>query len=394
MNDRRSFIFLWVSQILANAGDVLYIVGLIQLVYASTGSVLTLTLIPVTITFSRLTGSFITPLLLHRFPLRRILYSSMLGKIAILSAVFLVKDGAILWILILVSMIAFLDGWAAPVRQAMLPEFVEKSDLPKANSLVSISDNTVNLVSWPLGAFFVAYFGGGPLILVSIGLYSVGWLLMNGIRNIQHVKKSVPSLKDQLSGGWSYSFSQKSIRTILILDTLFSLAGAVWISAILYVYVDDVLGKSEAWWGYINAFYSGGFIVGGFLFAKLIKIPAYRMIVIGCFLTSLFTIWFIYPFFVVIALIISLLLGVFAQFQLLAQLTVLQTQTDTEQLGLVFSVQTVLTTGAFGIATFFFGGIAEYFGIYTAFFVAAILSLGAAIYAFIQRKTLTYQLVE
>jgi len=394
MNDRRSFLFLWVSQILANAGDVLYIVGLIQLVYASTGSILALTLIPLTITFSRLIGSFITPLLLHRFQLRRILNSSMFGKVIILTMVFFVKDGELQWILVLVSMIAFLDGWAAPVRQAMLPEFVGKQALPKANSLVSISDNIVNLASWPLGAFFVTFYGGGPLILVTIGLYSVGWLLTNGIKIIPHVKERAPSLKEQLSGGWAYSFSRRSIRSILILDTLFAFAGAVWISSILYVYVDDVLGKSEAWWGYINSFYSGGFLVGGFLFAKLIKIPAYQMIVIGCFLTSILTIWFIYPLFAVLALIISLLLGVFGQFQMLAQLTVLQTQTEIEQLGLVFSVQTVLTTGAFGVATFLFGWIAEYFGIELAFFVAAVFSLTAGIYGFIERKTLSYQLID
>lgn len=318
----------------------------------------------------------------------------MFGKVIILTMVFFVKDGELQWILVLVSMIAFLDGWAAPVRQAMLPEFVGKQALPKANSLVSISDNIVNLASWPLGAFFVTFYGGGPLILVTIGLYSVGWLLTNGIKIIPHVKERAPSLKEQLSGGWAYSFSRRSIRSILILDTLFAFAGAVWISSILYVYVDDVLGKSEAWWGYINSFYSGGFLVGGFLFAKLIKIPAYQMIVIGCFLTSILTIWFIYPLFAVLALIISLLLGVFGQFQMLAQLTVLQTQTEIEQLGLVFSVQTVLTTGAFGVATFLFGWIAEYFGIELAFFVAAVLSLTAGIYGFIERKTLSYQLID
>jgi hypothetical protein len=184
----------------------------------------------------------------------------MFGKIVVLSAVFLLKDEAILWILLLVSIIAFLDGWAAPIRQAMLPEFVGKAALPKANSLVAMSDNTVNLASWPLGAFFVTQFNGGLLILVTIALYIIGWLLTYGINSIVYVRKEIPSLKEQLTGGWRYSFSEKSIRNVLILDMLTAFAGAVWISAILYVYVDEVLGKNEAWWGYINAFYSGGFI--------------------------------------------------------------------------------------------------------------------------------------
>jgi MFS family permease len=360
----------------------------------STGSILALTFIPLTITFSRLIGSFLTPLLLHRFALLRILHTSMFGKIVVLGAVFLLRDEALVWILILVSVIAFLDGWAAPVRQAMLPEFVGKVELPKANSLVAISDNTVNLVSWPLGAFFVTFYGGGPLILVTIMLYSIGWILTFGITSIPHVKRAVHSVREQLAIGWRYSFLNKSIRHVLIIDTLVAFAGAVWISSILYVYVDNVLGESEAWWGYINAFYSGGFLIGGYFFAKLTRVSAHWLILIGCLLTGIWTIWFIYPVFAVVALILSLLLGVFGQIQLLAQLMVLQTQTEIGELGHVFSVQTVLTTGAFGVATFLFGWIAEYQGIEVAFYLSALISIGAGVFVFIKRKSLIYELVE
>lgn len=390
MNDRRSFYFLWVSQMMANGGDVLYIVGLIQLVYVSSGSVLTLTLIPLTITFSRLVGSFLTPLLLHRFPLRQILLFSMVGKIIVLSGVFLCKEESILWILILVSVIAFLDGWATPIRQAMLPELVGKSELPKANSLIAISDNTINLVSWPIGAFFVALYSGGTLLLVSSGLYIFAWMLTYGIKAIPYTKKDVQSVFQQLSGGWKYSFSIKPIRNVLLLDTLTAFAGAVWISAILYVYVDEVIEKSTAWWGYINAFYSGGFLIGGYLFAKLLKIPVHLMIGVGCFLTSLLTVWFLFPFYASMALVISLCLGVFGQLQLIAQLTVLQMHTDTNQLGHVFSVQSVLVTGAFGIATFIFGSIAEWFGINHAFYLSAVVMVVSGLFTIKERKTFYY----
>jgi len=394
MNDRRSFCFLWVSQMIANAGDVLYIVGLIQLVYSSSGSVLALTLIPLTITFSRLVGSFLTPLLLHRFSLRRILLSSMFGKVVVLSAVFLMKDEVIAWILLLVSINAFLDGWSSPIRQAMLPEFAGKSELPKANSVIATSDNTVNLASWPLGAFCVALFGGGPLLLFTVSLYLIAWCLTFGIRIIPHNKKEGPLLKEQLSSGWKYSFSHQSIRNILFLDTLLAFTGAVWISAILYVYVEDILDKSEAWWGYINALYSGGCLVGGVLFYKFSKISAHQLIIGGSIFTGMLTIWFINPVFALMALISSFLLGVVGQLQGMAHLTVLQTQTETEQLGEVFSTQEVLVTGAFGLATFTFGWIAETFGIEIAFYSAAILSIGAGMFAMFQKKSLVYLLDE
>jgi len=392
MNDRRSFYFLWVSQMIANTGDVLYIVGLIHLVYLSSESVLTLTLIPLTITFSRLLGSFLTPLLLHRFPLRRILLSSMFGKVVVLSAVFFMKEEAMVWILLLVSTNAFLDGWAAPIRQAMLPEFAGKAALPQANSLVATSDNTVSLASWPIGAFFVAVIGGGPLLLITVCLYFVSWILTYGIKPIPHIQKEVPLLKDQLSNGWKYSFSDQSIRNILILDTLLAFTGAVWISAILYVYVEDVLNKSIAWWGYINAFFSGGCLVGGVLFYKFSKLPARQLIIGGSILTGLLTIWFINPHVAIMALVLSFLLGVVGQLQGIAHLTVLQTQTETDQLGAVFSAQEVLVTGAFGISTLMFGWLAESFGIEITFYLSALLSIGTGIFAVLQRNTLSYQI--
>ena len=295
-----------------------------------------------------------------------------------------------LWILLLFSIIAFLDGWSTPIRRAMLPELVGKSALLKANSLVAISDNTVNLICWPLGAFFVAMYDGGSLLIVTIVLYILGWLLTYGIKPFDYVKKDNPTIKEQLSGGWTYSFSVKPIRYVLILDTITAFAGAVWISAILYVYVDEVLGESEAWWGYINAFYSGGFLIGGVLFAKLVKVSVHQWMVIGCFLTSLLTVWFIYPQFSEIALVVSLLLGIFGQLQMISQLTLLQMHTETEQLGHVFSVQSVLLTGAFGLATVLFGWVAETFGIASAFYVSAVLMLIAGILTIRQKRIFVY----
>ena len=73
---------------------------------------------------------------------------------------------------------------------------------------------------------------------------------------------------------------------------------------------------------------------------------------------------------------------------------VLQTQTEIDELGHVFSVQTVLTTGAFGIATFLFGWLAEYQGIEVTFYLSALISIGAGIFTLMKRKSLTYELVE
>ena len=97
------------------------------------------------------------------------------------------------------------------------------------------------------------------------------------------------------------------------------------------------------------------------------------------FSNKLFNSLFIYPQFAVVALVISLFLGIFGQLQMIAQLTILQTHTETNQLGHVFSVQSVLVMGAFGVATFLFGWVAETYGITSAFYLSAIVMFGIGI---------------
>jgi hypothetical protein len=46
--------------------------------------------------------------------------------------------------------------------------------------------------------------------------------------------------------------------------------------------------------------------------------------------------------------------------------------------------------GAFGIATFLFGWVAETYGITSAFYVSAIITLGTGFFSIMQKKTLTY----
>ena len=55
---------------------------------------------------------------------------------------------------------------------------------------------------------------------------------------------------------------QPSIRAIhdLCIETM---AGVIWIAATIYVYVADVLQREEAWWGYINASFFLGLMLGG-----------------------------------------------------------------------------------------------------------------------------------
>ena len=57
------------------------------------------------------------------------------------------------------------------------------------------------------------------------------------------------------------------MRTLTFMDVCENIAGAVWIGAITLAFVTHDLKQGEEWWGFINAAYYTGAIIGGLLAA-------------------------------------------------------------------------------------------------------------------------------
>lgn len=180
-----SFRFLWIGQSMANLGDIFYIVGLISILYASTESPFVLALVPFLNMMGRFSSGMISPLLLNRYPLKTLLVYSQVSKTLLLCLLALIlvfhMTLSILVIVSFVFAIAFLDGWAAPASQAMLPRLVPENELVKANSVFSIIYETVNLGGWALGGLLVAFLSGQNVILMTVALYLLATFLMTKI---------------------------------------------------------------------------------------------------------------------------------------------------------------------------------------------------------------------
>ncbi|QNU04449.1 MFS transporter [Peribacillus butanolivorans] len=133
----KSFRQLWIGQAFANLGDIFYVVGLISLIYALTGSALYLSLLPFTTTIFRFISSLLAPLIIDRFTLKRILVLSQLWKtnLLIILGIYITNFNQAFAVvaLIFIAMISLLDGVAAPVSAALTPQLVPKEELIRAN---------------------------------------------------------------------------------------------------------------------------------------------------------------------------------------------------------------------------------------------------------------------
>lgn len=404
MNNKGSFRFLWIGQTFANLGDVLYIVGLITLIYQLTGSAMYMAMVPFFITMSQFVSGVLAPLIIDKFRLKSIIAFSQSGKTCLLFMMgWLILSNFSFQIIpivfLLVFMISFLDGWSTPIRNAMVPLLVRKDDLVKANSFLSILDQTVRLGGWSIGGILVVWLGSYQVIYITVILYFVSSVMMFLIKESD--LNSHPKEIDQtflpktnwskMKEGWIFIWKTPAVRTVNIMVVMEALAGAIWVAAILYIYVEEVLNAGEEWWGYINASFFLGLIIGGLIslrYNRLIGEKLSGFIVYGTLIASIFTFVFAINSFTWLALGLSVFIGFSEQMSSIAQQTTVQKSTSYNELPKVYSAQHALGLMTFGISVLFLGFLSELWGVRAPFLLASFLLFTSFVFSFLNQKHL------
>ncbi|QCJ43024.1 MFS transporter [Bacillus sp. S3] len=389
-----SFRFLWFGQMSANLGDILYVVCLIKMIFDATGSVTYMSLVPFFYTISALISGLLAPLIINKYKLKSILFFSQCGKTLLLLGMCLlagnVNAGWLFEIYLLICLISFLDGWASPARNALVPSLVEQSKLMKTNSLLAISNQIVQLIAWPIGSILLVSLGARRILWFTFVLYLLSSVLMGLIDHVANQQiKEEQSRMDVLKEGWRIIWNSKQLRTISLMNILETFANGVWIAAILFVYVSEALNKGENWWGFINGSFFAGMLFGGLLiyrFSRMLERNLGKTILLSTF--SLIAITFLFgttsiPWF---ALFVSFLFGLPQMARDVAETTIIQQSAREQLLAKVYSARGTLIFGAFGLSSLLMGWITESFGVRTTFMVATILFLCSFTVALMSRR--------
>lgn len=155
-----------------------------------------------------------------------------------------------------------------------------------------------------------------------------------------------------------------------------TIAGTVWIAAILYVFVSDALHVDEKWWGFINVAYFLGLIIGSIYcvkYSSFIEKKLSNFIFVGSFTSFLITMLFGLNSIPIFALLLSLCVGLFGQIKNIPQQTIIQASVSKEKLATVYTSLGAIGTGIFGIGSLIMGILADLLGIRTVFIVSGLL---------------------
>lgn len=180
------------------------------------------------------------------------------------------------------------------------------------------------------------------------------------------------------------------LKTAARMDLLESIAGAVWVAAILLVFVEEALQVSSQWWGYLNGIFFIGMIIGSMVCLKWTSFVDRKKAVFICggtLLSATFTLFFAISSTALLTLLCSFMIGFCGQLKNIPQQTIVQTSVTKEKLPTVYTSLNVIVTGVFGISSLVMGMLSEWYGVRIVFVLSSMMLLIVSLIAY-KNKTL------
>lgn len=296
----KNFSLLLTGQSLANIGDVLYMVGIISAIFGLTGSATAASFVPFTITTSMFVSNLLTPLLIERVNLKWLLAGSQLGKTILIVVLGLLLTGLsetnYYFIFLIISGVALLDGCAKPIMHSMIPQYVNSDKLVQANGIAETVFQTIQTVMWFVGSLFLVLTSPQQIVWIVTILFVISSVLLCFLESVDQQEEEAQKGKlDQIKKGWNDLLSTPVLRKIAVMEILETIAGTVWIAAILYVFVNEALQVGEEWWGFINGSFFLGLIVGSIYcikYSAVVEKNLSKLILISSLFSFVMTILF------------------------------------------------------------------------------------------------------
>jgi DHA3 family macrolide efflux protein-like MFS transporter len=382
----RPFLLLWSSQLVSQSGDFVFDVALLWLVLQTTGSVLAVSLVVVV---SLIPSVLIGPVIgvyVDRWPRRTILLATNAAEgvlVAAFSGLVLAHAAGFALILTVVFALSIGSQFVRVTSNAMIPQTVATADLVPANSLLSFSSSSTQIVGLSVGGIVVALFGVDPPIAYDALSFFVASLLLLGMSSAIGRPEGQPVGPDggfahQFAEGFRYVAGQRFLVEIIALGLVVNFAGnatfALWAP-----YADRVLHGGPATYGLLGAMIAVGAIAGAVLIAKVNVRSRFGLIVFAALVAfGLLVIGLGLIRSIPLALADAFTIGVVISVLNIPLFSVIQAKVPSRLMGRVMSVFFSLILAAAPFGAFFAGSLATATSIGFVYVAAGILVIGVA----------------
>ncbi|WHX59727.1 MFS transporter [Peribacillus frigoritolerans] len=274
----------------------------------------------------------------------------------------------------------------------MVPQLVPKEERMKANGFLNVITQTIFVAGWPLGSVLLISTNSSFIIWLTVLLYAVSTIYTGRIKVPEQTTDPVaPSNWRSIKSGWVAIRQIPTIRTLISIDFITTLASSVWVAAVIYIYVEQNLQLGEEWWGYINTSYFVGMIFSGLIvirFAKLLEKYIGFFITFGLFLSSLLILFFGTTSIPALALLLACLYGLPEQIREVIYTKLFQDHATEKTLAKIYAVWGAVINLTFAGSVLLLGFITETYSVKTMFQFSSTLIFLAFLCATFKRNDL------
>lgn len=292
-----SFMRLFLGRIVTNAGDSVYAIAAMWLVYGLTGSSL-YTGIAGFLVFATQPLQVLVGPLVDRWSLRRVLVGTQFIQLV---GVLLIPLAAAMghlsvWVVIvLMPILEFLNQFVYPAQHAALPRIVEEDQLVRANSAFSFAYQGVDMVFSAAAGALIALIGAVTLYLLDAITFAVALLLFVGLvvpdtsdANDSNESEDTSTETDdkgyvgELTEGFSYI--RGSVVLLFLLGAIVSNFAFGMVMVVLPAFADSLGGPAV--YGLLTAAMGAGSLIGAAGASLIEKYPYGRVVIVGNLLSA------------------------------------------------------------------------------------------------------------
>ena len=390
----RNFTLLWAGGLISQIGNWMLFVALPFYIYELTDSALaTGAWIMASVAPGVLLGS-VAGVFADRWDRRRTMVIINVLQAVVMLPLLLVQSPELVWIIYLVTFVSSsLAQFFGPSENALLPTLVPEEQLVAANSLNATNDNLARIVGPAIGGILLGISGLGAVILADMVTFLGAAALIFAVR--VPPKATLPVAEDGVEAVslWRQVYREwlaglQLIKSRVLLRNSFiiiglALFGDAIISALLVVFVQDIMALDAQGFGYIMTARGVGGIIGGIAVAQVgNRYSPAQLITFGLTMSGLvYFIVFNFPF-LWLVLTLMVVAGPVYMAWIASMFTMLQRETEDEYRGRVFGAFNMVNGLLIFVGSGIAGGAADIVGAPILLNIAAAVTILAGLLAF------------
>ncbi|MGI0481762.1 MFS transporter [Geminocystis sp. CENA526] len=411
-----SFLVLWFGQVFSQLADKIYLVLIIAIIsnnFQSQGESISrwVSLVMIAFTIPAVLFGSLAGVYVDRWSKKIVLVcSNLIRAILVLTIPFFIFNHnlkqqflnfplAFWFILLITFLVSTATQFFAPAEQSTIPLIVERKDLLAANSVYTTTMMGMLIIGFAIGDPILELVGNwgeqfnfnyGQELLVGMSYAVAGFILISLNTHEKDKDKQTEEKHpiEDIKEGLHYLQKNHRVRNALVqLVILFSIFAALAVLAVRLA--ETIPGMDASQFGYLLASTGIGIALGGTIVTHQNIITSHRKLSfwgslgMSCALIGLS----VSTHSLFFALLMTVILGVFASFVGIPMQTTIQAETPPDMRGKVFGLQNNAVNIALSLPLALAGIAETYFGLRIVFFILGILAIvGGGLTSIIAKK--------